>query len=202
MGQSVFIVSSELEQKSSEAMDKGDKPSGITGIQQFDEKEDEFPLSNIDASKGKAESNPKNGKVTFGGSVQITEADLIPWSEIEEETNGIEDISKLRAYVIIDVGGERFQANRDSFLKHPNTRLGKLMKSTCIEEILSLCEEFIPGNPPEYFFDKNPENFSSVLEMYRSGNFHIPDGGRGSNFYCTRLISVVSNPSALLCIIW
>ena len=26
---------------------------------------------------------------------------------------------------------------------------------------------------------QNPENFASVLEMYRSGKFHIPDGGRG-----------------------
>ena len=39
--------------------------------------------------------------------------------------------------------------------------------------------DFISGDPPEYFFDKNPENFASVLEMYRSGKFHIPDGGRG-----------------------
>ena len=42
------------------------------------------------------------------------------------------------------------------------------------EEILQLCDEFIPGNLPEYFFDRNPENFPSVLEMYRSGKFHIP----------------------------
>ena len=48
-----------------------------------------------------------------------------------------------------------------------------------VEDILSYCEEFVPGDPPEYFFDKNPENFASVLEMYRSGKFHIPDGGRG-----------------------
>lgn len=33
--------------------------------------------------------------------------------------------------------------------------------------ILALCDEFIPGDPPEYFFDKNPENFSAILEMHR-----------------------------------
>ena len=33
--------------------------------------------------------------------------------------------------------------------------------------ILSLCDEFVPGDPPEYFFDKNPENFSAILEMHR-----------------------------------
>ena len=70
------------------------------------------------------------------------------------------------------------------------------MSTDSIKEILMLCEEFIPGDsgdPAEFFFDKvrglrglelifptqNPENFASVLEMYRSGKFHIPDGGRG-----------------------
>ena len=53
------------------------------------------------------------------------------------------------------------------------------MSCSVVEDILSYCEEFVPGDPPEYFFDKNPENFASVLEMYRSGKFHIPDGGRG-----------------------
>ena len=34
-------------------------------------------------------------------------------------------------------------------------------------DILGLCEEFVPGNPPEFFFDRNPENFGTILEMYR-----------------------------------
>ena len=85
--------------------------------------------------------------------------------------------------VILDVGGERFIAQRNSLLKYPTTRLGKLMRSSTIQGllltcsssnildtflgILALCDEFIPGDPPEYFFDKNPENFSAILEMHR-----------------------------------
>ena len=89
--------------------------------------------------------------------------------------------------VILDVGGERFIAQRNSLLKYPTTRLGKLMRSSTIqgleikyfeytkysyldEGILSLCDEFVPGDPPEYFFDKNPENFSAILEMHRRYN--------------------------------
>ena len=34
--------------------------------------------------------------------------------------------------------------------------------------ILTLCDEFVPGDPPEYFFDKNPENFPAILELHRS----------------------------------
>ena len=37
-----------------------------------------------------------------------------------------------------------------------------------MEEILRYCEEFFPGEPPEYFFDRNPENFPAILDMYRS----------------------------------
>ena len=38
------------------------------------------------------------------------------------------------------------------------------------QRILELCDEFVPGDPPEYFFDKNPENFSAILELHRSVN--------------------------------
>ena len=50
-----------------------------------------------------------------------------------------------RKYVIIDVGGERFQADRNTFLRFPNTRLGRLMSCKTIEDILEICEEFFPG---------------------------------------------------------
>ena len=60
-------------------------------------------------------------------------------------------------------------------------------------EILTYCEEFLPGDPPEFFFDRNPETFPGILDMFRfphsnktlniggfrTGQFHIPDGGRG-----------------------
>ena len=48
------------------------------------------------------------------------------------------------------------------------SRLGKLMRASTVEEILRYCEEFFPGEPPEFFFDRNPENFPAILDMYRS----------------------------------
>ena len=94
------------------------------------------------------------------------------------------DEGRLKQYVIFDVGGERFQGRRDNFVKYPKTRLGRLILSNNIEEILELCDEYTPGDPPEYFFDRNPENFPSVLEMYRSGQFHIPDSARCKYLSC------------------
>ena len=36
-------------------------------------------------------------------------------------------------------------------------------------KILEYCDEFVPGEMFEYFFDKNPENFTSILNIYRTG---------------------------------
>ena len=71
------------------------------------------------------------------------------------------------------------------------SRLGKLMRASTIQAmmkkmmsilllmliltltilnkqgILTFCDEFVPGDPPEYFFDKNPENFPAILELHR-----------------------------------
>ena len=89
-------------------------------------------------------------------------------------------------WVIIDVGGERFQAKRIIFLAFPGTRLGKLMNAESVDEIMKYCEEFVPGDPPEFFFDRNPETFPGVLDMYRTGNFHFPEGGRSCAFVMRR----------------
>ena len=43
------------------------------------------------------------------------------------------------------------------------------MMANTVEKILQLCDEFLPGDPPEYFFDRNPVNFPTILNMYRSG---------------------------------
>ena len=42
----------------------------------------------------------------------------------------------------------------DNFNIYPNTRLGKLVKAKRLEEILDLCDDFCPGQPQEFFFDR------------------------------------------------
>ena len=51
------------------------------------------------------------------------------------------------------------------------------MRATSLDKILELCEEFTPGERPEYFFDRNPDNFPSILDMYRNGIFHMSGKG-------------------------
>ena len=61
--------------------------------------------------------------------------------------------------------------------RYPNTRLGRLMNADTVEKILSLCDEYSPGNPPEYFFDRNPVNFPTILNVYRTDKFHMIEAG-------------------------
>ena len=64
-----------------------------------------------------------------------------------------------------------------TFYRFPATRLGKLMRASSVEKILELCEEFVPGDVPEFFFDKHPENFPAILDMYRTSTFHTTESG-------------------------
>ena len=100
--------------------------------------------------------------------------------------------AKEKRTVIIDVGGERFIATREILSVFPATRLGKLMRAETVEKILETCDEFTPGDPPEYFFDRNPDNFPAILNMYRTGTLHTTDRG------CA-LVLQVSNHDIILC---
>ena len=63
---------------------------------------------------------------------------------------------------------------------HPyahSNRLYRLMRVRNGKEILKLCDGYYPSfasseGRPEYFFDQNPENFNSILDMYRIGKLH------------------------------
>ena len=49
------------------------------------------------------------------------------------------------------------------------------MRANTIERILEICDEFTPGETPEYFFDRNPDNFPAILNMYRTGTLHTTE---------------------------
>ena len=83
--------------------------------------------------------------------------------------------------VILDVGGERFTAQRNSLLKYPTTRLGKLMRSPNItgwleskiirleiivsyEGILAYCDEFGEGLQTKIWkFPSNKKNHFHIM---------------------------------------
>ena len=75
--------------------------------------------------------------------------------------------------VVINIGGIDYRSKISNFSKFPASRLGKITRAKTTEEILKLCDGYIPGAPPILFFDKNDQNFSAVLDMYRMNQLHV-----------------------------
>ncbi|XP_031423507.1 potassium voltage-gated channel subfamily D member 3 isoform X2 [Clupea harengus] len=65
--------------------------------------------------------------------------------------------------IILNVSGRRFQTWRTTLDRYPDTLLGSSEK-----------EFFYNEEAKEYFFDRDPEAFRSVLNFYRTGKLHYP----------------------------
>ena len=66
----------------------------------------------------------------------------------------IPDNKEDKRTVLLNMRGKKHKIRVAHFGAHPDTRLGRLLKATAIEEILELCDHFFPGQPPEYYFDR------------------------------------------------
>ena len=75
--------------------------------------------------------------------------------------------------VIINIGGGDYRSKITNFSKFPASRLGKIVRASTTKEILKLCDGYIPGSPPILYFDKNDQNFSSILDIYRMNELHV-----------------------------
>ncbi|XP_067670141.1 potassium voltage-gated channel protein Shaw-like [Haliotis asinina] len=66
--------------------------------------------------------------------------------------------------VVLNVSGKKFVTFWKTLKKFPNTRLGRLSKTSANYD--SSCDEF--------FFDRNPKVMTVILDMYRGGELHFP----------------------------
>lgn len=88
------------------------------------------------------------------------------------ERNLIEKHRRENKRVSLNVGGERHEVMWKTLGRVPYSRLGRLENAFTHEEILDLVDDYsLIEN--EFYFDRQPESFSAVVNLYRTGKLHL-----------------------------
>ncbi|XP_077567733.1 voltage-gated potassium channel regulatory subunit KCNF1-like [Stigmatopora nigra] len=80
--------------------------------------------------------------------------------------------------IVVNIGGLKEVFHRDVLNRFPDTRLAELVNSTSplpTEDISSLCDDYDPEKG-EFYFDRDPDAFKCISELYYYGEIHVKRG--------------------------
>lgn len=73
---------------------------------------------------------------------------------------------------IINVGGIKYRIPWSTLEEFPLTRLGKLRSCSNEEEIMDVCDDY-DGSRNEYFFDRSPSAFRTIVTFLAAGKLRL-----------------------------
>ncbi|XP_068451076.1 A-type voltage-gated potassium channel KCND3-like isoform X1 [Clinocottus analis] len=103
---------------------------------------------------------------TVAGWLPFARAAAIGWMPVANcpmPVAPMDNSKRKDELIILNVSGRRFQTWRTTLDRYPDTLLGSSEKDFFYNEEIK-----------EYFFDRDPDAFRSILNFYRTGKLHYP----------------------------
>jgi len=119
------------------------------------------------------------------GAAGETKGEVHSWcvgEEDEEVGDDFQPFVKKKRRAMLNVGGVKHEVMWGMLLQVPNSRLGLLATAETLGQVRQLCTDY-SHMTGEFFFDRHPRSFNSILNFYRTGRLHIQDGVCALAFY-------------------